>query len=98
MNSRDKNAIACYANDVLWMWNSVIKRAEIEVEEPLRRSWFMREARQAYQDAMQFMVRNDLIETFDVTKIQVKIDGVWRDDRKMLKFVKAKNTKKREVS
>lgn len=72
-----------YANDMLQMWSNLIKDANAS-ENP---SWYKYEVRQAYQDSLNGLVANGLIETYDVVDIRVKLDGVWRSDRRNLTFV-----------
>lgn len=78
-----KTAIACCANDILWLWNDLIKEAEAS-ERPM---WHKIDARQAYQDSLNSMKANGLIEDYDVVSIRVKIDGEWRKDRRSLHFI-----------
>lgn len=80
------NQIACAANAILWLWNSIILESE-KVEPSERQCWHRWPERQAYQNAINAMLNNGLIESFDVCKVQVKINGVWRSDRQTFVFI-----------
>jgi hypothetical protein len=73
------------ALDILWMWRELVRESEKQTERDP--SWYKYDVRQAYQDAMNSMMHNELIETFDVSECRVKIGGVWRNDRRGLRFV-----------
>lgn len=66
------SAIARSANGILWMWRELHLEAD-----RLCDCWYKQERRQAYQDTINCMVTNGLIEDFDMLKCQVKINGRW---------------------
>lgn len=74
MNAVDKYRLACAANDILQMWHNLI-------EESNGNTWYKHEVRQAYHDAMNFMLSHKLIEDFNVQNVSVKIGGQWSSAR-----------------
>jgi hypothetical protein len=76
-----------HANDILQLWHNLSKEAD-KSDKP---AWYKIDMRQAYQDALISMVRNGLIEQYDVVRVRVKVDGVWSDSRRHLQFVEHSN-------
>jgi len=72
------------ANDILWLWRRLVHEAESQTL--VSASWYKHDVRQAYQDAINSLRHNGVIETYDVEDCQVKIGGVWRNDRRAVKF------------
>ena len=72
------------ANDILWLWRGLVMESDKQFDNP---GFYKYDVKQAYQDALNSMQHNGLIETYDVVKCQVKIGGVWRNDRIGLRFV-----------
>ena len=79
--SREEQLIVFHANDVLWMWRELIR------QDTEGRGWYEHRARQAYQDCMQSLRHNGLIESYDCDKVRTKIQGEWYSDRRTLDFV-----------
>jgi hypothetical protein len=79
--SREEQLIVFHANDVLWLWRELIR------QDTEGRGWHEHRARQAYQDCMQSLQHNGLIESYDCDKVRTKIQGEWYSDRRTLDFV-----------
>lgn len=75
-----------HANAMLWLWKELVDRSN-------GNSWFEVTARQAYQDCLNSLKYLGLIEDYDVTKVQVKVDGQWRSDRYVARFVADRSDK-----
>ena len=81
MNKRDVFNVASTANGILMLWHSVRVQQKTQKTEHLK-MWHKQDACQAYQDALNCMRHNGLIEDYDVEKIRVKVNGVWNYDLK----------------
>jgi len=66
--------IARAANAILWLWKQLVDRAEHE-------PFYAHQTRRAYQDSLIAMQSCGLIEDYDVTKVQVRIKGIWTGAR-----------------
>ena len=65
-----RNGVLSTAKATLQLWSNEIDKANGD-------EWYMHDARQAYHDVMNQMVRFKLIDEFDVQKIRVKMLGRW---------------------
>lgn len=94
MNKQDKIKIIKHGLAMLQLWSNVIKDAEEAASHPdwpegRSSCWYKLEVRQAYQDAMNSLKVQGLIQSFNVIDIKVQIDDKWfgYDDVPRLRFV-----------
>jgi hypothetical protein len=72
---------------MLQLWHDLC----LEAEATDNVSWYRVDVRQAYQDALNSLKTNGLIEDYDVVRVRVKVDGVWSASRRHLQFVEQSN-------
>ena len=79
--STEDQLIVFHANDVLWLWRELVN------QDTDGRGWYEHRARQAYQDCMQSLKHNGLIESYDCVEVRTKIHGEWYSDRREGEFI-----------
>jgi hypothetical protein len=82
MNKRDKFQIIKHGHSMLLLWKRLIDEAAEVVKQldwPAGRSssWYKHETRQAYQDALNSLKNLGLIESYDVVRTRIKLEGTW---------------------
>lgn len=103
MNKADKFQIIKHGHAMLLLWKRLIDQAAEAVKQPdwpagRCSSWYKHETRQAYQDALNSMRNLGLIESYDVVRTRVLLEGVWYglDDipqQHRRRFVRSKSAK-----
>jgi hypothetical protein len=65
-----KQAALFAALDILSFWSDLVNRSQGD-------PWFEVKSRQAFNDAMNCLIRQKVIENFDVVRTAVKFEGKW---------------------
>ena len=76
MNKKDLFNVASTANGIMVLWRQVIQERAAQPTEH-GKLWHKVATSQAYQDALNCMKFNELIEDYDVVNLRVKIKGSW---------------------
>lgn len=84
MNQMEARQVASGANGILFMWHHLILEADREEPDEFKRCMYRQPERQAYQNAIQCLRYNGLVEDYDVENVRVKINGVWLRDIKSI--------------